>query len=223
MKTLTRRARRATSRLDSPDPKRRRRIQASLVGLGVAGLLGVLGTVMMSNANFSDHYVSDQLAKQRITFKEVGALTDRERQSPCVVSNAGRPLTTAKQAECFANEYIAVHIQNIGRGRTYAELEDVKTGLTGDIAAAQASGDASLPKLQKDLADLNGQREALFKAEMLRGVLLTSFGFGTLGEKAGEAATVAYAAAGGIALLSVVGLAYASLRTSTGSAASWRA
>jgi hypothetical protein len=220
MMTLTRDGRRTTSRPDSPDPKRRRRFQVSLAGLGVAGLLAVLGTVMMSNANFSDRYVSDQLAKQRITFKEVGALTDRERQSPCVVSNAGKPLTTAKQAECFANEYIAVHIQNIGRGRTYAELEDVKAGISADIAAAQARGDDSLPKLQKDLAELNGQREALFKAEMLRGVLLTSFGFGTLGEKAGEAATVAYAAAGGIALLSIVGLAYAARPAFRRSAAS---
>ena len=47
---------------------------------------------------------------------------------------------------------------------------------------------------------------------MLRGALLTSFGFSTLGQKAGEAATVAYAAAGVLAALSLGGLVFA-LRT----------
>jgi hypothetical protein len=41
---------------------------------------------------------------------------------------------------------------------------------------------------------------------MLRGALLTSFGFSTLGEKAGQAATVAYSGAGIVALLSIAGL-----------------
>ncbi len=213
MMTMTPSDERTTSQPDFRDPKRRRRFQLSLAGLGVAGVLALLGTAMMSNANFSDRYVTEQLAKQRITFKDFDALTDQERRSPCVVRNAGKALTTSKQAECFANEYIAGHIQIIGRGHTYAELEDVRAGLNAQIAAAHASGDESLPKLQKDLADLTGQREALFKAEMLRGALLSSFGFGTLGEKVGEAATVAYSAAGGIAFLSLGGLAYASRRT----------
>ena len=194
---------------DRPVGKRRRRFVVSVAGLGIAGLLAGLATVMMGNANFSDRYVTDQLTKQRITFKTVDRLTEQERQSACVVRNAGKPLTTGKQAECFANEYLGLHVQNIGKGRTYAELEDVRAGLTAQIATAQASGDPSLPKLQKDLADLTGQREAMFKAETLRGILLTSFGFGTLGQKVGEAATVAYAAAGAIALLSLAGLVYA--------------
>ena len=44
---------------------------------------------------------------------------------------------------------------------------------------------------------------------MLRGTLLTSFGFSTLGEKGAQAATAAYAGAALVALLSVVGLVWA--------------
>jgi hypothetical protein len=212
MMTLTRTAEARPVQLDTPRPgtNRRRWFVGSLAGLGIAGLLAGLGTVMTGNANFSDSYVTDQLVKQRITFKAFDALTDQERKSDCVVRNAGKPLTTGKQAECFANEYLGLHIQNIGKGRTYAELEGVRSGLAAQIAAAQASGDPELPKLQKDLAELTGQREAIFKAETLRGILLTSFGFGTLGEKVGEAGTVAYGAAGGITLLSLAGLAVGS-------------
>ena len=192
-----------------PNEARPRRFRRSMAGLGVAGTLAVLGTAMMSNANYSDDYVTRQLLAQRITFKPVDALTDAERKSACVVANAGKPMTTGKQAECYANEFIGTHIKSIGGGRTYAELEDVRAGLLAQIAAAQASGDAGLPKLQSDLGALTGQREAMFKAEMLRGILLTSFGFSTLGEKAGEAATAAHAGAALVAILSIGGLAYA--------------
>ena len=184
-----------------------RRIRRSLAGLALAGGLAVLGSQMATNANFSERYVTEQLARQRITFKAADALTDEERKHPCVVANAGKPLLTGKQAECYANDFIGTHAIAIGKGRTYAEMEDVRTRLSAQIATAQASGDPELPRLQKELGELTGQREALFKAEMLRGALLSSFGFSTLGEKAGQAATVAYAGAGAVALLSLAGLA----------------
>lgn len=191
---------------EAPAGRRQRWTRRSLAGLALAGGLAVLGSQMMANANFSERYVTEQLARQRITFKAAGALTDEERTHPCVVANAGKPLLTGKQAECYANDFIGTHVVAIGKGRTYAEMEDVRTGLLGQIAAAQASGDPELPRLQKELGELTGQREAVFKAEMLRGALLSSFGFSTLGEKAGQAATVAYAGAGAVTLLSLAGL-----------------
>jgi hypothetical protein len=191
---------------DPPAGRRQRWTRRSIAGLALAGGLVVLGSQMTTNADFSERYVTEQLARQRITFKAADALTDEERKHECVVANAGKPLLTGKQAECYANEFIGTHVVAIGKGRTYAELEDVRAGLTAQIAAAQANGDPELGKLQKDLGELTGQREALFKAEMLRGALLTSFGFSTLGEKAGQAATVAYSGAGIVALLSIAGL-----------------
>ena len=191
----------------APAGGRQRWMRRSIAGLALAGGLAVLGSQMATNANFSERYVTEQLARQRITFRAADALTDEERKHDCVVANAGKPLLTGKQAECYANEFIGTHVIAIGKGRTYAEMEDVRAALLAQITTAQANGDPELAKLQKDLGELTGQREALFKAEMLRGALLTSFGFSTLGEKAGQAATVAYAGAGVIALLSLAGLA----------------
>ncbi len=192
-----------------PTGIRRRRIVFAVSGLVAAGLLLGLATVMKSNADFSDTYVTSQLSQEKIMFKPVDALTPQERESACVVANAGKQLTTGKQAECFANEYIGLHIKNIGRGKTYAELGDQEFALQAQVTAAQAAGDPALAGLQKELAGLKGQRDTLFKAEMLRGTLLTSFGFSTLGEKGGQAATAAYAGAALVALLSVAGLAWA--------------
>lgn len=185
---------------------RSRWFRRSVAGLALAGGLAVLGSQMATNANFSERYVTEQLARQRITFKAADALTDEERKHDCVVANAGKPLLTGKQAECYANEFIGTHVIAIGKGRTYAEMEDVRTALLADIATAQANGDSELPRLQKELAELTGQRETVFKAEMLRGALLSSFGFSTLGEKAGQAADVAFTGAGAVALLSFAGL-----------------
>lgn len=207
--TMTRTEREPIVPAGAPAGGRQRWMRRSIAGLAVAGGLAVLGSQMMANANFSERYVTEQLARQRITFKGADALTADERAHPCVVANAGKPLLTGKQAECYANDFIGTHVVAIGKGRTYAEMEDVRTGLLAQIATAQSSGDPELPRLQKELGELTGQREAVFKAEMLRGALLSSFGFSTLGEKAGQAAAVAYAGAGLVAVLSVVGLVQA--------------
>lgn len=192
-----------------PPSPRRRRILAAVSGLMAAGLLLGLASVMKSNADFAESYVTSQLSQERIMFKPVDALTPQERESECVVANAGRQLTTGKQAECFANDYIGLHIEQIGKGKTYAELGVEEFALQARVTAAQAAGDPALADLQKELGALKGQREALFKADMIRGTLLTSFGFSTLGEKGAQAATAAYAGAALVALLSVVGLVWA--------------
>ena len=178
----------------------------SIGGVGIAALLAVLGLVMSSNASFSKDYVTDQLQQQRITFKAAEALTDEERAVPCLVENAGKALVTGKQAECYANNFIGLHVKNTAGGKTYAELGDVQTGLRARIAEAQKVADnPEVPALQKQLADATSQRETVFKGETLRGILLTSYGFSTLGEKADQAATVAYLAAGLMVLLSIAG------------------
>jgi hypothetical protein len=53
---------------------------------------------------------------------------------------------------------------------------------------------------------VNNQRNTVFQGEMLRGVLLTSYGFSELGAKAALGATVAYSGAGLMALLGLLGL-----------------
>lgn len=183
----------------------------SIGGVGLAALLLIIGVVMSSNADFSKKYVTDQLSQQKITFKAADALTDEERQAPCLVRYAGQELTTGKQAECYANEFIGLHVKTSGKGRTYAEIGDDQTVLRAQIAAAQQSGASNLADLQKQLTDLTATRETVFKGETLRGILLTSYGFSELGNKADQAATVIYLGVILLALLSIAGFVHALL------------
>jgi hypothetical protein len=181
----------------------------SIGGLGLAVLLLVVGLVLTSNANFANNYVRDQLSEQNITFKTVDALTDEERQSECLVDYAGQRLTTGKQAECYANDFIGLHLQSTADGMTYAELGEPQSQLRARVGQAEADGDPALPELQQQLADVSAQRETLFKGETLRGLLLTSYGFSEFGVKAGQAAIVAYLAAALLGLLAIVGFVHA--------------
>jgi hypothetical protein len=183
-------------------------------GLALAGLLLVLGVVMTSNANFAKSYVKDQLSAQKIAFKPVDTLTDEEKQSECLVKYAGQQLTTGKQAECYANEFIGLHVKAAANGLTYAELGVPQGQLREKLAIAQKANDtAAVTDLQKQLDEVTAQRETLFKGETLRGLLLTSFGFSVFGVKGEQVATVAYLVAGLLALLSIAGFVHA-LKTS---------
>jgi hypothetical protein len=188
-------------------PKQRRRLRLSLAGLGIAGALVAVASMMAHDANFSRSYVRDQLVRQRITFKAADALSAEERKAECLVEHAGKLMTTGKQAECYANEFIGRHLRALGKGRTYAELGNVQNTLRVQIATARANGYPTVTRLQDELTELTRQRQSLFEGESLRGMLLTSYGFSVLGDKAGQAASVAYGAAGLMTLLSVGGLA----------------
>ena len=179
----------------------------SIGGVGLAGLLLIIGIVMSSNADFSEKYVTDQLAEQKITFKAADKLTDEEKRSPCLVEYAGQALTTGKQAECYANEFIGLHVKTSGKGMTYAEIGDQQTALRAEIAAA--GGAANAPDLQKQLTDLTATRETVFKGETLRGILLTSYGFSELGNKAEQAASVIFLGVILLTALSIAGFVHA--------------
>ena len=178
-------------------------------GAALAALLLVLGLVMTSNANFAKDYVKEQLGEQKITFKSADTLTAEEKKSACLVKYAGQPLLTGKQAECYANEFIGLHVKSTAGGLTYAELGDAQTALRAKITTAQAANDPNLATLQKQLTDMTAQRETLFKGETLRGLLLTSFGFSVFGVKGEQVARVAYVVAALLALLSLAGFVHA--------------
>ena len=180
----------------------------SIGGLVLAGLLLVAGLVLTSNANFANDYVTTQLGAQNITFKQAAALTDEEKQVPCLTTYAGQKLTTGKQAECYAN-YIGVHLKGIAGGQTYADLGAPQAALREQVAQARQANAPNLADLESQLADLNGQRDTVFKGETLRDLLLTSYGFSEFGTKAAQAATVAYLAAALLALLAILGFIHA--------------
>jgi hypothetical protein len=184
----------------------------SVGGLVLAGLLLVMGLVLNSNANFAKNYVKDQLIQQRIRFKPAASLTAEEKAQACVVKYAGQAITTGKQAECYANHFIGLHLTSVGGGKTYAELGDVQAALRAQITDAQKTNAPNLADLQKQLADVTTQRETVFKGETLRGLLLTSYGFSIFGVKGSQVATVAFALGGLMLLLAIAGLIHA-LRT----------
>ena len=84
----------------------------------VACLAGAL--LLQIGANFANDYVHDQLEAQQITFTPADALSPEE-NAQCLRDNAGKALVTGKQAECYANEYIALHLSEVNDGKTYAQ------------------------------------------------------------------------------------------------------
>ena len=184
-------------------------VMFSVGGLALAGLLLIMGLVLNSNANFAKSYVRDQLEEQKISFKPAASLTAQEKQQACIVQYAGQAVTTGKQAECYANHFIGLHLGSIAGGKTYAELGDVQTALKAQIADAQKNNAPNLADLQKQLTDITASRETVFKGETLRGLLLTSFGFSVFGVKGGQVATVAFVLAGLLFLLTLAGFVHA--------------
>lgn len=184
----------------------------SAAGLVIGVILLIAGFVLTSNANFAKNYVHDQLAQEQISFKTADTLTDLEKAKPCLVQYAGQELLTGKQAECYANSFIGLHLSEMGAGtpyagHSYAALGDDANAVKAQITAATTAGDtAKVADLNKTLTAVNAQRDTVFKGEMLRTALLTSYGFSELGAKAALGATVAYAGAGVMFLLGLLGL-----------------
>jgi hypothetical protein len=206
-------------------------IIVSTGGLALAVLLVVVGIVLTDNARFSEGYVGDQLAQEKITFKEAAELTPEEQafteaNSGCLITFAGQDLTTGKQAECYANEYIGAHLTYYptmtgmtavayADGMTFRELGGVQRELRTKIEEATAANDPALPALEQELADITTVRGKIFEGQMLRNALLTSYGFSVLGEKAAEAARFVFIGAVLLALLAIAGFVHALLTPKT--------
>jgi hypothetical protein len=165
-------------------------IIASTVGLGLAALLIVAGSLLTWAHTFVQDEVHSQLAAQQIYFPDKGSDSLAELQGAdfaAIDNYAGQQLTTGDQAEAYADHYIAVHLKAIGGGQTYAQLSG-KALASPDDAALQA------------------QVATMFKGETLRGLLLNAYAFGKMGTIAGYAAIAAFAGAGVMALLGGLGL-----------------
>jgi hypothetical protein len=175
----------------------------SVGGLLVAALILVLGLVLQNQANFAKNYVHDQLAAQQITFTPADKLQP-DTQAQCLIDNGGQPLVTGKQAECYANNYIAVHLTAVDDGKTYSQASSDNQALQAQLKADPTNAD--LIAQQKAVA---GKVDTLFKGETLRGLLLTSYGFSIFGERAGQAALVCFLVAGVLFLASIAGFIHA--------------
>jgi len=156
-------------------------------GLVAALILGVAGGLLLYAHSFVHGQVTDQLTAQQIYFPPAGndALAPSE-IGPYLNQYAGQQLTTGAQAEAYANHFIAVHLNEIACGQTYAQL------------SAKAMAD---PKNEA----LAGQVATMFKGETLRGLLLNAYAFDTMATVALWAGIAALIAAAVMLVLSVLG------------------
>ena len=174
---------------------RRRTFDALLTtgGLLVAAVLLVAGVMLTWAHSFVNDQVTSQLSSQQIFFPEKGSPALANNQiKPYLEKYAGQQLTTGSQAEAYANHFIAVHIAEMGGGKTYAQL------------SAQSLANPSDTKLA-------GLVSTVFRGETLRGLLLNAHAFWKIGEIALYASVVAFVGAALMLLLSIAGFAH--LRT----------
>jgi hypothetical protein len=180
-------------------------------GLLMAGLILVLGLVLQNQANFAKDYVHNQLAEQKIVFTPSSVL-GKDTPAECLKNNAGKPLTSGKQAECYANNYIRVHLSEVNDGKTYAETSNAQRAVETQLTAVSDKSSAEAKNLSAQNDELTAKVQTLFRGETLRGLLLTSYGFSIFGERAQTAAYVSYALALVLFLAAIAGYIHAATK-----------
>src|SRR5580658_7650938 len=113
-------------------------VLASAGGALIVLVLVVAGSLMLVGANFANSNVHSQLAEQQITFPPAAAFAHpvvgteiTPSMVPSVSRYAGEPLTTGPEAKAYADDFIAVHLKEIGGGETYAQLSAKAMALKG--------------------------------------------------------------------------------------------
>jgi|ERR1700733_5440283 hypothetical protein len=173
-----------------------RRISAfRWASLALAGVLLAATGLLLWGSTYVHNTVRSQLAEQQIYFPPAAAFAHPKAGTeitpsmiPSVSQYAGQQMLTGQQAEAYADNFIAVHLTEIGGGKTYSQLS----------AAAIA---------QPSNVKLAGQVATVFKGTTLRSMLLNAYGWWKVSQLLYIAAIVALAL-GGLALIgSVFGFA----------------
>jgi hypothetical protein len=170
----------------------RRRTFDILVSLGALVLVAVLcvaGGLLLWGRSYTHDQVSSQLAAQKIFFPPANSPAIAAPEFAPMHQYAGQQLTTGPQAKVYADSFIANHLKEIGGGQTYAQL------------SSQLQQNPNNAQLAKTV-------QSMFQGETLRGLLLSSYAFWTLGSIAGWAALAAFIAAGLLLILAVFGIVH---------------
>jgi hypothetical protein len=176
-------------------------VLASAGGMLMVVVLVLAGGLLMWGYSFANSNVHNQLAEQQITFPAQAAFAHPVAGSeitPSMIGTvskyAGEPLTTGAQAEVYANDFIAVHLAEIGGGKTYAQLSTAAMALPKGSAAYTAA---------------EAKVQSVFQGTTLRGLLLEAYAFGTFATIALVAGISAFALAALMALLVAFGFWHA--------------
>jgi hypothetical protein len=155
-------------------------LQAMLV-LILASASGFL----LYEGNFVTGMVHNQLVAQQIFFPgtdqiKAGGALDPAKFSTEITQYAGQQVDNGEKARVYAQDFIGEHLQGVAGGKTYSQVSSAAMAVNAQIAAT-ATTDPNYATLQAQLATLNGQKATLFQGEMLRGTLLNSWGWWTVG------------------------------------------
>jgi hypothetical protein len=134
--------------------------------LAVTGVLALaVGGLLLWGSSYIHNEVTNQLSQQQVYFPPASAFAHPKAGTeitpsmiPSVSQYAGQQLLTGQQAEAYADHFIAVHLQAIGGGKTYAQLST--------LAMAHPTN-----------AALAGQVQTVFRGDTLRSMLLNAFGW----------------------------------------------
>jgi hypothetical protein len=160
-------------------------------GLALAVVLLAAGGLLVWGSAYVHNTVQSQLSAQQIYFPPKAAFAHPKAGTeitpsmiPSVSQYAGQQLLTGQQAEAYADHFIAVHLTEIGGGKTYSQLSTE--------AMAQPTN-----------AKLAAQVATVFKGTTLRSMLLNAYGWWKVSQIMYIAAIAAFAV-GGLALIGSV-------------------
>jgi hypothetical protein len=135
------------------------------VGVILGVILLAVGGLMLWGSTYIHNQVTSQLAAQKVYFPPAAAFAHPKAGTeitpsmiPSVSQYAGQQLLTGQQAEAYANNFIAVHLREIGAGKTYAQLSTESMAHPTNTALA-------------------GQVQTVFRGDTLRSMLLNAFGW----------------------------------------------
>ena len=162
---------------------------ASSVGVLLAIVLLVAGGLLLWGYNFVNDQVTQQLTEQQIVFPAADSAAIKALppdDAAAMKQYAGQLMTTGAQAKTYADHFIAVHLKEIGGGKTYSQL------------SAEALADPTNQKLA-------AQADTVFKGTTLRGLLLNAYAFWQIGQLALIASIIAFVAGAIVLILSGLG------------------
>ena len=137
----------------------------SLAATAAAVMLLATGGLLMWGSAYVHNTVQGQLASQQIFFPAKAAFAHPKAGTeitpsmiPLVSQYAGQQMLTGQQAEAYADHFIAVHIAEIGGGKTYSQLSAESIAQPNNVKLA-------------------GAVATVFKGETLRSMLLNAYGW----------------------------------------------
>jgi len=165
----------------------------SVAGLGLAVILAIAGSLLIWGSTYVHNTVHNQLSAQQVYFPPKAAFAHPKAGTeitpsmiPSVSQYAGQQLLTGQQAESYADNFIAVHVAEMGGGKTYSQL------------SAESLAQPNNVKLAATVS-------TVFKGEALRSMLLNAYGWWKISQLTYIAALISF----GLAGLSLITSAFA--------------